>query len=97
MPIFLSTLAVRQQSQTIRFKSAAQMLDTFGMSKGVKNTGGWSLRSNASSAPRSSSVRIPRAGGHELFTALGSTFSEKRRSGMTAIPLRTTVRSVLRT
>jgi hypothetical protein len=36
VPIFLSTLAVRQQSQTIRFKSAAQMLDTFGMAKGGK-------------------------------------------------------------
>ena len=35
-PIFLSTLAFRQQSQTIRFKSAAQMLDTFGMAKGGK-------------------------------------------------------------
>ncbi len=32
--IFLATLAVRQQSQTIRFKSAAQMLETFDMSKG---------------------------------------------------------------
>ena len=36
VPIFLSTLAVRQQSQIIRFKSAAQMLDTFGMAKGGK-------------------------------------------------------------
>lgn len=36
MPIFLATLAVRQQSQTIRFKSAAQMLDAFGMAKGGK-------------------------------------------------------------
>src|SRR5215471_8298808 len=36
VPIFLSTLAVRQQNQTIRFKSAAQMLDTFGMAKGGK-------------------------------------------------------------
>ena len=36
VPIFLSTLAVCQQSQTIRFKSAAQMLDTFGMAKGGK-------------------------------------------------------------
>jgi hypothetical protein len=33
---YLSTLAVRQQNQTIRFKSAAQMLDTFGMAKGGK-------------------------------------------------------------
>ena len=36
MPIFLATLAVRQKSQIIRFKSAAQMLDTFGMAKGGK-------------------------------------------------------------
>jgi len=36
VPIFLATLAVRQQNQTIRFKSAAQMLDTFGMAKGGK-------------------------------------------------------------
>lgn len=36
VPIFLATLAVRQQSQTIRFRSAAQMLDTFGMAKGGK-------------------------------------------------------------
>lgn len=36
VPIFLATLAVRQQSQTIRFRSAAQMLETFGMAKGGK-------------------------------------------------------------
>jgi hypothetical protein len=36
VPIFLATLAVRQQSQTIRFQSAAEMLDTFGMAKGGK-------------------------------------------------------------
>ena len=36
VPIFLATLAVRQQSQTIRFKSASVMLETFGMSKGGK-------------------------------------------------------------
>ena len=36
VPIFLATLAVRQQSQTIRFKTAAEMLDTFGMAKGGK-------------------------------------------------------------
>jgi hypothetical protein len=32
--IFLATLAIRQQSKTIRFKSGSEMLDTFGMSKG---------------------------------------------------------------
>jgi Replication initiator protein A len=34
VPIFLPTLAVRQQCQTIRFRSAAEMLDTFGMQQG---------------------------------------------------------------
>jgi hypothetical protein len=36
VPIFLATLAVQQKSQTIQFKSAAEMLATFGMSKGGK-------------------------------------------------------------
>jgi hypothetical protein len=36
VPIFLATLAVRQKSQTIRFKIAAEMLETFGMHKGGK-------------------------------------------------------------
>ncbi len=36
MPIYLATLAVRQQSQTIRFRTAAEMLKTFGMHKGGK-------------------------------------------------------------
>ena len=36
MPIFLATLAVRQRSQTIRFRTASEMLDTFGMHKGGK-------------------------------------------------------------
>jgi hypothetical protein len=35
-PIFLATLAVQQKSQTIQFRSAAEMLETFGMSKGGK-------------------------------------------------------------
>ena len=34
VPIFLATLAVRQQNQTITFRSAAEMLDTFGMQQG---------------------------------------------------------------
>jgi hypothetical protein len=36
VPIFLATVAVRQQSPVLRFKSAAQMLETFGMQKGGK-------------------------------------------------------------
>ncbi|HXE11277.1 MAG TPA: hypothetical protein VN633_04105 [Bryobacteraceae bacterium] len=34
VPIFLTTLAVRQQSQKITFRSAAEMLDLFGMQQG---------------------------------------------------------------
>jgi hypothetical protein len=36
VPIFLATMAVRQQSPVLRFRSAAQMLETFGMQKGGK-------------------------------------------------------------
>jgi hypothetical protein len=34
VPIFLATLAIRQQSQRITFESAAEMLDTFGLQQG---------------------------------------------------------------
>ncbi len=34
VPIFLATLAIRQQNRVIRFRSAAEMLDTFGMQQG---------------------------------------------------------------
>jgi hypothetical protein len=34
VPLFLATLAVRQKSQVITFRSAAEMLDTFGMQQG---------------------------------------------------------------
>lgn len=36
VPIFLATMAVRQQSRIVRFESAAELLDTFGLSKGGK-------------------------------------------------------------
>ena len=36
VPIFLATLAVRQQSPVVRFESAAELLDTFGLAKGGK-------------------------------------------------------------
>jgi hypothetical protein len=36
VPIFLATLAVQQKSQIIRFRSASEMLETFGMHKGGK-------------------------------------------------------------
>lgn len=34
VPIFLATLAMRQQKQTVTFRSAAEMLDVFGMQQG---------------------------------------------------------------
>jgi hypothetical protein len=36
VPIFLATLAVQQKSQTIRFRTAAEMLESFGMQTGGK-------------------------------------------------------------
>jgi Plasmid encoded RepA protein len=36
VPILLSTMAVQQKSPTIRFRSGAEMLDTFGMAKDGK-------------------------------------------------------------
>lgn len=36
VPIFLATLAVQQRSPVIRFRSAGEMLETFGMHKGGK-------------------------------------------------------------
>jgi hypothetical protein len=36
VPIYLGTLAVQQKSQTVRFRSGAEMLETFGMQKGGK-------------------------------------------------------------
>ena len=36
VPIYLATLAVRQQRQTIRFRTAAEILETFGMHNGGK-------------------------------------------------------------
>jgi len=38
-PIYLSTLAARQQSQTIRFRTASEMLATFGSHCGVTTFG----------------------------------------------------------
>jgi hypothetical protein len=38
VPICLAMLAVRQQSQTIRFRTASEMLDTLGMHKGGKES-----------------------------------------------------------
>lgn len=36
IPIFLATLAVRRQGQTVRFRSGAAILDMFGLRKGGK-------------------------------------------------------------
>jgi hypothetical protein len=42
VPIFLATLATRQQSATVTFPSAAAMLDTFGIGQGEHSTeGSW--------------------------------------------------------
>jgi hypothetical protein len=38
VPIYLATLAVQQKSQTVRFRSGAEMLETFGMQKAPRST-----------------------------------------------------------
>src|SRR5689334_11408437 len=49
VPIYFATLAVRQKSQTIRFRTAAEMLETFGMHKGGKDRKSTRLNSSHSS------------------------------------------------
>jgi len=36
VPIYFATLAMRQQNQTIRFRTTSEMLQTFDMHKGGK-------------------------------------------------------------
>ena len=59
MPIYLATLAVQQKSQTVRFRSGAEMLETFGMQKGGKEYKRLVALLKGSSAQRSSSGRTP--------------------------------------
>ena len=51
---FSGHVAIRQQSQTILFESAAEMLDTFEMQQGGLNTDGWLKPSGESSEQPSS-------------------------------------------
>jgi hypothetical protein len=66
VPIFLATLAIKQQSRVIRFRSAAQMLDAFGMQQGgTQYRRSWvhfsaSLARRFSSAQQMSSASAPR-------------------------------------
>ncbi|MGH9632498.1 MAG: replication protein RepA [Bryobacteraceae bacterium] len=55
--IFLATLAVRQKSQLIRFRTAAEMLDSFGMHTGGKEYRRLVEPSSAFLEPQSSSER----------------------------------------
>jgi hypothetical protein len=91
------TLAVRQQSQTIRFKSAAQMLDTFGMARGGKE-----YRRLVAAFERIFGATIflvptRSAAGLVSFTAVGSTSSKRPKSGTNASPFTPVAASVSRT
>jgi hypothetical protein len=80
--VFLATLAVRQKNQVVRFRSAAEMLDTFGMAKGGRSIAGLSPPSSgASSAPPcifrpNLTELLPR-----LFIAAVSVSSGRQKSG----------------
>jgi hypothetical protein len=71
VPIFLATLAIRQQSPRITFESAAQMLDTFGMQQGGTQYRRLVGAFSASSAQPSSSVLTHNVSGPRLCIAHG--------------------------
>jgi len=84
VPIFLATMALRQKSQTVRLRTAAEMLETFGMAKAEKSIDDWLPPLKGSSARRCSLARkiCPRQ--LKWFNDAGSTFYAKRISGTTA-------------
>ncbi len=73
VPIFLATLAIRQQSPRITFDSAAEMLDTFGMQQGGSQYRRLVAPFNGSLARPSSSERTPSGSGPPWCTEPGST------------------------
>lgn len=86
VPIYLATLAIRQQSQTVRFRTAAEMLETFGMHKGGKEYRRLVAAFERILVQRSSSGRTHSTGKLKSFSGRGSVFSTKHRSGTAAIP-----------
>ena len=73
VPIFLATLAIRQQKQTITFRSAAEMLDTFGIQQGGSQYRRLVGSFSESSAQQSSSAQSRNGKRHWLSTRRGST------------------------
>ncbi len=41
VPIFLATLAVQQKSQVVRFRTAAEMLESSACTRAARSTAGW--------------------------------------------------------
>jgi hypothetical protein len=80
--IFLATLAVRQQSRTITFSSALEMLTTFGMQQVGSQYRRLIGAFQRSSAPRSSFGSDISVGKKPpWFTTRGSTSRARRASG----------------
>ena len=57
IPLWVATLAVRQKSKTILFRSAAEILQEFDLPAMAHTIGGWSRVSSGSSQARSISAR----------------------------------------
>ena len=84
VPIYLATLAVEQKSQTVRFRSGAEMLETFGMQKeeGYKRLVGAFERIFGATIFFGTDTM---AGKAKMVSDLVSSSCGKRRSGTTGI------------
>ncbi len=86
VPIYLATRAVRQQSQTIRFRTAAEMLETFGMHKGGKEYRRPVAGFERIFEPRSSSQLTRSADEPKWFSGPVSVSLAKPKSGTAETP-----------
>lgn len=84
VPIFLATLAVQQKSQTIRFRTAAEMLETFGMQTGGKEYRRLVEAFERVLAQQSSSERMRLKARPRWFSDPGSISCVRPRSGTAA-------------
>lgn len=88
VPIFLATLAMGQQKQTVTFRSAAEMLNVFGMQQGGSQYRRLIAAFQRCLGQPSSLVPIPSVKGRRCCTRLGSTLCARRGSGTRAIQIR---------
>jgi hypothetical protein len=87
VPIFLATLAMRQQKQTITFRSAAEMLDVLACSKAARSIGDWSPPFSGCLVQLFFSARIRSRRRRPFHIKRDSTSCVKLGSGTRTIPI----------